>query len=406
MKACTYPFQKEEKETIQKEKEMLYKRLEEEKRAPFYLTPFPILPLGHKFGSLSPSVYSFFQQQQQQQQQQAATTQQAFPSNLTLSPSAPLVSNLSTSGASSFALNSPGSNSSLVGNTAGISGLPTPGGSSVGTPPRTLYPSQLYPTSLLRFPFSPPTPSSLGLPSPWNYSTNRSASVSSSVATPGPPSTESDTAAGASGAGSGGVPAGSNDALATSTPKGDSEPAGQKEPQPHSPVTSSSSSSSSTDKAITPGVWLVNASNSTPAIQTKSHLKHPYASIQSPLGHSQMPYSPAMQGMSYPGSVSSCPSVSSSSGCSSASENQDTAVSKGYILSEYHVGPHRLISEKEMDNQSEEATTSGRNTPVDPVAEDNRNCVLPGNSICLRVDLKPKCLIELPPPMAKSWLVY
>ena len=120
-----------------------------------------------------------------------------------------------------------------------------------------------------------------------------------------------------------------------------------------------------------------------PAIQSKPHVQpaHPYGSIQSPLSLGQTPYSPAMQGLSYPGSVSSCPSVSSSSGCSSASENQDTAVSKGYILSEYHVGPHRLINEKEIDNQSEEATTSGRNTPIDPTAEDTGNCVLPSKGL-------------------------
>ena len=57
------------------------------------------------------------------------------------------------------------------------------------------------------------------------------------------------------------------------------------------------------------------------------------------------------------------------------------AATKNYILSEYHVGPHRLISEKDIDNQSEEATTSGRNTPVDPVADDDGNTVTPSKEL-------------------------
>ncbi len=235
----------------------------------------------------------------------------------------------------------------------------------MGTPPRTLYP---YPASLLRFPYSPPTPSSLGLPpSPWSYG-SRSISVSSSVATPGPPSNQSLGGDVMQNTGS------SNDTLVTSTPKADTDSAGAR---------NSAAPNTTPDRVqglglmtgIIPGTWLVNAPGSTPAIQTKPHLKPshpggPYAVIQSPLGLGQAPYSPALQSLSYPGSVSSCPSVSSSSGCSSASENH-------YILSEYHVGPHRFINEKDMDNQSEEATTSGRNTPVDPItAEDNGNCVL------------------------------
>lgn len=49
------------------------------------------------------------------------------------------------------------------------------------------------------------------------------------------------------------------------------------------------------------------------------------------------------------------------------------------------MGPHRLISEKDMDNQSEEATTSGRNTPVDPSADDSGvGSVLPSKGMmCL-----------------------
>ena len=127
---------------------------------------------------------------------------------------------------------------------------------------------------------------------------------------------------------------------------------------------------------------------------TKSHPG--LMSIQSPLGIAQTPYSPAMQCSPYPGSVSSCPSVSSSSGCSSASENQEIPTGglslppKSYVLSEYHVGPHRLINEKDMDNQSEEATTSGRNTPVDPTATADGGCMLPSK--------EHQCLF--------NWLLY
>lgn len=365
---------------------MLYKRLAEEKRTtPFYLAPFPILPLGNKFSSISPGIYSFLQQQQQQQL--ATAPQQAFPSSLTLSPS--------TSVVGSYMANSPGSSSSLVGNTAGISGLPTPGGSSIGTPPHPMY---SYPTPLLKFPFSPPTP----LLSPWNYS-NRSMSVSSSV---GPPSNESLTGDPTSMLQClNGSSTSSNDgsiALATSTPRNDTESAADSSTQKQqgevhtlsdtitTTITAAAPTTTTTGKVqglglmsgITPGTWVItSAPGSSPSIQSKPHLKSSHytglGSVQSPLSIGQAPYSPATQ--CYPGSVSSCPSVSSSSGCSSASENQDmAAISKSFILSEYHVGPHRLISEKEIDNQREEATTSGRNTPVDPTsADNNRSGVLP-----------------------------
>ena len=388
---------------------MLYKRLAEEKRAPFYLTPFPItFPVTNKF---SPSLYSILQQQQQQSQQHVAAAQQAFSPNLLLPPSTPvdltqtkLGPNLAGS-TNTLSANSPGSNSSVVMNTAGISGLPTPGGSSVGTPPRPLYPSQLYPTQLLKFPFSPPTPSSLGLLSPWNIS-NRSMSVSSSVPTPGAPNSNESV----SGEDTGmlqclsGSKENNGDVLTTSTPKGDGESAsdsggGEKQLGHDSPSKGTSGEKLS----------AASAPVSTPSIQSKPHLKLPY-SVQSPLGL-QTPFSPAgtlqgssypasmlgstypgsippMQGSSYPGSVSSVPSVSSSSGCSSSSESQDlhlgtaALAAKNYVLSEYHVGPHKFISEKDMDNQSEEATTSGRNTPIDPTAEDSETCVLPSKGVC------------------------
>lgn len=361
-----------------KEKEILYKRLAEEKRAaPFYLTPFPLLPLNTKFG---PNIYSFLQPQQPQQQPHVVSPPQPLSTNLTHSPSIPvdlsrtkLIPNLTCSSGSSLNINSPGSASSYTSNTAGISGLPTPGGSSVGTPPRPLYPSQIYPTPLLKFPFSPPTP---GLLSPWNVS-NRSLSVSSSTATPGPVSNGEESASASNGMLQCLVESSSNDAssslLATSTPrKDDLESSPKKQSGDFGPHSSSSSqhkhqvvTGSTSSNSAAPSAF-----HSHPHLKS-SHLHIPLTSVQSPLSLYQ-PISPAMHVCSpYAGSVSSCPSVSSSSGCSSASENQDMAASRNYVLSEYHVGPHRLISEKDIDNQSEEATTSGRNTPIDvSVAED------------------------------------
>ena len=222
-------------------------------------------------------------------------------------------------------------------------------------------------------------------------------SVSSSVATPGAPSS-SESAPGED-AGMLQCLSGSNGEkgeVLTTPSKGDSESAAD-----------ASAKKQLGSEASEAGVKVSQASSilvSTPSIQTKPHLKLSY-SIQSPLGL-QNPFSPAMQGSpyagsvlglsypgsvpamqgsTYPGSVSSCPSVSSSSGCSSASESQDLhmgpssqAAKHSYALSEYHVGPHKFINEKDLDNQSEEATTSGRNTPIDPTAEeDGEGCVLP-----------------------------
>jgi hypothetical protein len=71
----------------------------------------------------------------------------------------------------------------------------------------------------------------------------------------------------------------------------------------------------------------------------------------------------------YASSISSCPSVSSSSGCSSDGGASFTTglQLKNYAPSEYHVGPRRPLSEKltEEDIVSEGANSSGRNTPVD-----------------------------------------
>ena len=386
---------------------MLYKRLAEEKRTPYYLTPQPIFPIP-----LS-NLYSFFQHQHA-----VASPPQTLPANLTFSPSAPVDFSQTKLGpnlvscSSTLTTNSPGS---LVGNTAGISGLPTPGGSSVGTPPRAPFTAQFYPTPLLKYPFSPPTPSSLGLRSPWSLS-NRSLSMSSSTTTTGPPSNGSQVGDGASmlqcltGSDSND---GKASAFTTVPPRKEANKNGvvssskeqssdDVESQTHSPPKNGIAKSDGTTviTGITPENWTSNlaASPGSAIFQNNPHLKSSHlphsglVSIHSPLSLSQTPYSPAMQVCSpCIGSVSSCPSVSSSSGCSSASENQDNPPSNSslanvnYVLTEYHVGPHRLISEKDMDDQSEGATNSGRNTPSDGTAGDSAstNMLLSSKNIYL-----------------------
>ena len=391
---------------------MLYKKLAEEKRAPFYLSPqpvFPILPLNNKLTNL----YSLLQQQPQQHQQppqhmSSPPHPQVLQNNFILSPSTPLDFSrvkLGSAGLptpSSLASGSPGSvGSSLVGNTAGISGLPTPGGSSVGTPPQPLYSSQLYPTSLLKFPFSPPTPSSFGLLSPWNMS-NRSLSISSSIPTPGPPpSSEESHAVSIDPSGmlqcltgttssAAANPRASSNHSATGGSDITRSPGSTTKEVPSLAQPSSIPGLSSSVIMTGPGSWVTtsaaipshaNIYQSTTQAQLKTLQAYTnLASIHSPLG--LPPYSPSTNIYSpYPGSVSSCPSVSSSSGCSSSSENHDSqAASKGYILSEYHVGPHRMISEKVGDAESEGTTNSGRNTPTELV-ESGTNRVMPGKCL-------------------------
>ena len=407
---------------------MLYKKLAEEKRAPYYLTSqpvFPLLPLTNQFTTtITPNIYSLIQQQQQPQHM--SSPPQVLPNNFIMSPSVPVnlsrvklgPASLNTS--TTLTANSTGSTSSLVGNTAGIAGLPTPGGSSVGTPPNPPYQSQLYPTSLLKFPFSPPTPSSFGLLSPWNLS-NRSLGMNSSATTPGVPLSNEETLANST------DPSGMLQCLtgscsssestttsvpATSTPGNDevqlrTSPSSRNlsskevpsQTLTHGQIQLGSISSSGSPQSVIMGLgsWPANSVGgavpspatlyqNTAHTQLKSLQAYTsLASIRSPLGLS--PYSPANHVYSpYPGSVSSCPSVSSSSGCSSSSENQDNhmGVPKTYVLSEYHVGPHRMISEKDMDAQSEDTTNSGRNSPTELTAEEcGTGIILPSECACV-----------------------
>ncbi len=413
---------------------MLYKRLAEEKHTSFYLTPqpiYPILPMNNKLTS----IYSYFQHQHAAAVVAAAggsPPQMVSSFNPSLSPSSvglshaklgPCLTGTPAAAVSATNLNSksPGSSNLFMGNTAGISGLPTPGGSSVGTPPRPSYPTQIFPAPFLKFPFSPPTPSSsIGLLSPWNMS-NRSLSVSSSTATPGSEEPSSHGAGDGTGMLQCLAGAGSNEdngnVLATSTPRSDNE----------NLATSSSKKQLEGCIDLAPPHQNFTLSNNAYNLTMPNNLSrvphpsgHPKPSHPCPSGFPSTlassvrsphtPFSPAMHIYSpYAGSVSSCPSVSSSSGCSSASENLDNPPLGGgssamggknyvHVLSEYHVGPHCFIAnEKDNDNQSEEATNSGRNTPVDVTIDDSgvvSGVPLPGE-YCMRWCLVCLCLVSI-----------
>ena len=338
-----------------REKAILYRRLAEAEKNPFLQTIFPFLPFNTAAGKFSPvpPLYTLLQQQS------PPRPPSSVPSPYNLSGGLGTAVNVTP------VAGQPGS---VVNSSLGITGLPTPGGSSVGsvsTPPRPSYPSQFYP--LMKYPFSPPTPSSLSglsLLSPFNAnSVNGEVQVSAS--------------------GTGGAAANAK-ILASSTPKESSAAdRGNDQKEPKSKTQKNSGIPSATH--VVNGTW-----------QTPGAIS---GSVQSPLSYFQpSPLSPMMFIHSpYPNSVSSCVSVSSSSGCSSSSETtanaamdgSDTAEndsnrvstthSRRYAPSEYHVGPHRPWSEKvvDEDDQSEGADNSGRNTPVDMenIAE---NTVNPG----------------------------
>ena len=342
-----------------REKAILYRKLAEAEKNPFLQTIFPFLPFNAagKFSPVPP-LYTLLQQQS------PPRPPSSVPSPYNLSGGLGTAVNVAP------VAGQPGS---VVNSSLGITGLPTPGGSSVGsvsTPPRPSYPSQFYP--LMKYPFSPPTPASLSglsLLSPFNAnSVNGEAQVNAS--------------------GTGGAAAGGNTAkiLASSTPKESSAAGkgnGQKEPK---------SKTQKNSGVIPSAAHVVNGTWQTPGAIS--------GSVQSPLSYIHpSPLSPMMFIHSpYPNSVSSCLSVSSSSGCSSSSETTTNAAMDGgdtapendslsasttqlkrYAPSEYHVGPHRPWSEKvvDEDDQSEGADNSGRNTPVD-MESVTENTVNPG----------------------------
>ena len=125
--------------------------------------------------------------------------------------------------------------------------------------------------------------------------------------------------------------------------------------------------------------WNAAVAASNGATILPQHIMSPrasFASIHSPLSYFHpSPLSPMMLIHSpYASSISSCPSVSSSSGCSSDSGNLIAATNlKNYAPTEYHVGPRRPLCEKltEEESVSEGANSSGRNTPVGNLEEES-----------------------------------
>ena len=266
---------------------------------------FPFLPLSTTgFSPVSP-IYSFLQQQQ-------ANAMSSLGNSPLHVPSRDATLGLGNSASSAFS----------------ISGLPTPSGSSIGstTPPRS---TQMLTANLLKYPFSPPTPSSLsslGLLSPWSQGAPDS-NKPSVHGSPKPPESKS------------------------SPPKKSGS----------IPVPSASSilgALSSNQSCFLPGQPPLN------------YLQYP--SPVSPMMYLNSPYM-----CSIPSVNSSIPSVSSSSGCSSSSDGAPgsvASVNNSYAPTEYHVGPRRPLIEKiteEIDNQIESPSNSGRNTPIDVGIEDN-----------------------------------
>lgn len=359
-----------------REKQILYRRLAEAEKTPFYLTPhqgiLPFLPFN---GSISP-IYSLFHSQQSSPPQVPTSSS----SRLTCGSKATSVTgnvNTSTTNLSSASSSSQTSGYDSTTNSLGITGLPTPGGSSASTPS---FPMQFYPATLMKYPFSPPTPCSLGL-SPWN---------ANNESTEGTDSTES----------SGGAVDGSRGGVKPHDIS--TRQTNQKNENTISSDSSTVDVSASNERASTNGEQTRSSpksSNNIPiapytwqapnGLQNSTHIMSPHSnfmSAQSPLSclHPS-PLSPMMFIHSpYTSSVSSCLSVSSSSGCSSASEgactssNGSQVQNTSYAPSEYHVGPRRPLCERlaeEIDNQSEGAINSGRNTPIDVSSEDNEENV-------------------------------
>ena len=352
-----------------REKQILYKRLAEAEKNPFFLHPhqhpvFPFLPFPTNtkctLSSVAPSPPTFYSLLQQQHS----------PSKGPLTPfPTPTPGSVSSANSSATTTTTQASSTNVTG-TIGTS----------STPPRPAYPSQFYP-SFVKYPFSPPTPSSLGtlgLLSPWTPS--NAAQIAGGQTTTDVQHSNP-------------TPSSSSSALATSTPREASTrgtgsengstcanpgvTSGYQLPPPHTAGTS------------TPAVWQMAPTFPQPTTSTSAappslpHLMSPrsgFASIQSPLSYFHpSPLSPMMFIHSpYASSVSSCPSVSSSSGCSSDGGNTSAPRKRRYAPSEYYVGPIRPLSEKiaDEDNQSEGANNSGRNTPTDSSSDDSGTVVM------------------------------
>ena len=363
-----------------REKQMLYKRLAEAEKNPFFLHPhqqtiLPFLPFST--GKCLSPIYSFMPS--------PTRGSSPFPiSSAVASTQSTITTQASPSAVTSVASGTSVTSGTLVGGMMGVN----PG--SITSPPNRAYPSQFY-SPFMKYPFSPPTPSNLsglGLLSPWNPNSSAAAVASATLASPNPGRQQNGNSSVLQN-----LPVG-----ATSTPRegsngtsgrtsGAAEDAEQKQsrsgPQnPSSPATWSSPTISALQlQANSNGGGGVPNGHSIPSTASIQHLLSPrsnFQSIPSPLNyfHHPSPLSPMMFIQSpYASSISSCPSVSSSSGCSS---DGSMSRSKHYAPSEYHVGPRRPIIERyaDEDDQSEGATNSGRNTPNDDT-EDDSNVILP-----------------------------
>ena len=361
-----------------REKQILYKRLAEAEKNPFFLHPhqqtiFPFLPFNT--GKCLSPIYSFV----------PSPTRGTSPFPMT-STTASTQSTIATQASPTAVTSVAGG--TLVGGMMGVN----PG--SVSSPPNRAYSSQFY-SPFMKYPFSPPTPSNLsglGLLSPWNPNGGAVAAASAAtVATLGSPNSSSRLQNGGSV-----VHPDLAATVATSTPREGSSDDGNQTSAGSKPQQSQSAPQSLPSPAAWPSPATSTQPNSSggsiggpaapnvhsiPSAASIQHLLSPRSNFQalhSPLNyfHHPSPLSPMMFVQSpYASSVSSCPSVSSSSGCSS---DGSLSQSKHYAPSEYHVGPRRPISEKyaDEDDQSEGATNSGRNTPNENPSDD-ANVVLP-----------------------------
>lgn len=358
-------FQEEEKETFRKERQVLYKQLLDSEKTPYilpYSTMFPFLSLGSKGMSPVSPVYSFLQQQQLQAQTQAGT----YPTCEThLGPA-----------------NTQGSLSNLS-----MTGLLTPGGSSVSsssTPPKVSYPTQLLnPANFLKYPFSPPTPSSLNslpLLSPWsNNNLNLSSGDAGSKASSQdgnslkvlPNTKEKNSSNVTTQNCTSSKPHQDKDNCSSKSSVGHTQSSVLRTKTSRGLLSASSSIASSQNASIPPVVGALSSSSlasQMPVPSSLGYFHHP-----SPLSPMMLLNSP------YASSLSSVLSLNSSSGCSSVSDNfiapgSVSSHNHSYAPSEYHVGPQRPLIEKiaeELDNQSEGASNSGRNTPIDVGMENN-----------------------------------
>ena len=309
-----------------REKQALYKAVAEAEKSPFFLHPHQ-QPIFHPFFPLNTVTTA------------AKCNFAPMGSMYSLLPSPPKPP---TPFQGSLATPATGSCNRSTTNTTQPLGLGLTSSVNIASPQRP-YPSPLYP-AFMKYPFSPPTPNNMGLLSPWNQ--NNGVVTIGGLAT--------------------GVATSSSPVMATSTPKdsnSDRSSISQQQDQ------SKSRNSSTTSALHTP---------SQVAPSSIQHLMSPH-SIQSSLSyfHHPSPLSPMMFIHSpYASSVSSCPSVSSSSGCSSEG---GLSQSKRYAPSEYHVGLRQPLSEKyaDEDQQSEGASNSGRNTPIENRGEESGNLMMP-----------------------------